>query len=114
MEVIKFNEAMCGKNSDVCKTLEYSFDNKCMDLGIATINGRFPDSGYAYNMEVAELVYVLEGNGKLYFKDKVIEFSKGDAILIEAQDKYYYETDYAVLALLCTPAWSPSQHKIEE
>ena len=51
---------------------------------------------------------------KLYFKDKVIEFSKGDAILIEVKDKYYYETDYAVLALLCTPAWSPSQHKIEE
>ena len=46
MEVIKYDNALKGKNSDKCKTLEYSFCDKKIDLGIATINGRYPDCGY--------------------------------------------------------------------
>ena len=45
MKVIKHNSALKGKNSDKCKTLEYSFMDKDIDLGIATISGRYPDEG---------------------------------------------------------------------
>lgn len=112
MELIKLENAITGKNSDKCKTLEYSFLNKKIDLGIATITGRFPDRGYALNEISEELVYVLEGTGTIYFEDKEVRFNKGDAILIEPNDKYYYETEYCVLSLSCTPAWSPNQHKV--
>jgi len=37
MEVIKLNEAEIGQNKEKCKTLEYSFGDKDIDLGIATI-----------------------------------------------------------------------------
>lgn len=114
MKVIKLKDAVTGKNSDVCKTLEYSFDDKDIDLGIATITGRFPSSGYAYNEISRELIYVLEGKGTLNFKDSCVEFSKGDAILIMPEDRYYFDTEYALISMSCTPAWSHEQHKIEE
>ncbi|MCM1052888.1 MAG: cupin domain-containing protein [Ruminococcus sp.] len=112
MKYINKNEALKGQNSEVCKTLEYSFSDSDIDLGIATIKGRFPDKGYALNLVSKELVYVLEGEGVLHFENEKIEFQVGDAILINPNDKYYYETDYCVLSLTCTPAWNPNQHKI--
>lgn len=49
MKKIARNEAEPGQNSPVCKTIEYSFGDTELDLGIATITGRFPDHGYAMN-----------------------------------------------------------------
>lgn len=112
MQIIKKEEAEVGQNSDVCKTLEYSFQDKDIDLGIATITGRFPDEGYACNLVSKELVYVLEGEGILHFQDKEFTYSKGDAILILPNEKYYYETKHSVVALSCAPAWMVEQHKI--
>ena len=63
MKKIARNEAEPGQNSPVCKTIEYSFGDTELDLGIATITGRFPDHGYAMNEVCRELVYVLEGEG---------------------------------------------------
>lgn len=112
MEFIKVENALKGKNSEVCKTLEYSFQDKNIDLGIATLSGRFPGEGYALNEISKELVYVINGSGTLVFQDRKIDFKVGDAILIQPGDKYYYETDFAVLSLICTPSWDPKQHKI--
>lgn len=112
MKIVKLHDTETGQNSDVCKTIEYSFQDKDIDLGIATITGRFPDSGYALNLVSKELVYVLEGSGTLYFENKEMSYSKGDAILILPNERYYYETEYSVLTLSCTPAWSKEQHKI--
>ena len=112
MEIIKYDNALKGKNSAKCKTLEYSFNDKEIDLGIATINGRYPDKGYGVNLVSKELIYVIEGKGTLNFENKRIEFSKGDSILIEPNEKYYYDTEYCVISMTCTPAWSPEQHKL--
>ena len=112
MEFIKYDNALKGKNSDKCKTLEYSFKDKEIDLGIATISGRYPDSGYCLNLVSKELIYVIEGKGTLNFENKKIEFSKGDSILIESNEKFYYDTDYCVISMTCTPAWSAEQYKL--
>ena len=112
MKVIKYNNALKGKNSDKCKTLEYSFMDKDIDLGIATIIGRYPDDGYGVNFVSKELIYVIEGSGTLNFEDKKVDFSKGDSILIEPNEKYYYDTEYCVISMTCTPAWSVEQHKL--
>ena len=112
MKVIKYNNALKGKNSDKCKTLEYSFMDKDIDLGIATISGRYPDDGYGVNLVSKELIYVIEGSGTLNFEDKKIDFSKGDSILIEPNEKYYYDTEYCVISMTRTPAWLVEQHKL--
>lgn len=76
MKVIKYDNALKGKNSDKCKTLEYSFMDKDIDLGIATISGRYPDDGYGVNLVSKELIYVIEGSGTLNFEDKKLTFQK--------------------------------------
>lgn len=45
MQIIKSSDAINGVNSDKCKTLEYSFGDKDIDLGLATITGRYPENG---------------------------------------------------------------------
>lgn len=45
MQIIKSSDAIKGVNSDKCKTIEYSFGDKNIDLGLATITGRYPENG---------------------------------------------------------------------
>jgi len=114
LKSIKYSNASTGNNSDKCKTLEYSFGDKEIDLGVATITGRYPEKGYCMNLVSKELVYVIEGNGTIYFENKKVDFSKGDAILIEPKEKYYWKSDYCVVSMTCTPAWSLEQYKTVE
>ncbi len=110
--IIEKNNAEMGTNNPICQTIEYSFDDKDIDLGIATIKGRYPKDGYCLNTVSKELIYVLDGSGKIYFKNKEISFSEGDAILILNNEPYYWETSYCKVAMTCTPAWNKEQYKI--
>lgn len=112
MELIRRTEAINKSNSDKCKVLEYSFDNKDIDLGVAIITGRYPENDYSINLKSKSLVYVLEGTGKLYLEDRMIDFFEGDSILIDKNEKYYWESDYCKVAMVCTPAWSVEQYKV--
>ena len=112
MQFIKKSNAVKGANSDKCKTLEYSFKDKGMDLGIATITGRYPENGFCVNTISKELIYVLDGNGKLYFENSCIEFEEGDSILINSNEKYYWDSTYCIVSMTCTPAWNEEQHKL--
>lgn len=114
MEKISLNDTTNVENSNLCKVKEYSFNSKEIDLGIATITGRYPEKGYCCNMVSEELVYVIEGSGKLYYEDGCISFEKGDAILISPKEKYYWDSTYCVVSLSCTPAFALEQHKIFE
>lgn len=55
---------------------------------------------------------MIEGSGKLHFEDKSVDFSKGDSILIDNNEKYYWEVEYCKVSMTCTPAWSKEQHKL--
>ena len=112
MQFIKKSNAVKGANSDKCKTLEYSFKDKEMDLGIATITGRYPENGFCVNTISKELIYVLDGNGKLYFENNCIEFEEGDSILINSNEKYYWDSTYCIVSMTCTPAWNEEQYKL--
>lgn len=112
MKIIRSNEAVEGSNSDKCVTIEYSFGDKDLDLGIAIITGRYPESGFCVNLISKELIYVLEGDGELCFNDKTIKFKQGDAILIENNEKYYWNTSYCKVSMSCSPAWNSEQHKL--
>lgn len=110
MQIIKNENAIKGANSDKCKTLEYSFGDKDIDLGVAVITGRYPESGYCKNLVSKELIYVLEGSGTLCLENESIKFSVGDSILIDNDEKYYWDTAYCKVSMTCTPAWSEEQH----
>lgn len=112
MKMIKSSDAVKGSNSDKCQTIEYSFGDKDIDLGLAIITGRYPESRFCINMISKELIYVIEGSGRLCFEDRNIEFSKGDSILIDNNEKYYWDVEYCKVSMTCTPAWSKEQYKL--
>lgn len=113
MKVVKFEEAEEFKNSDKCTVLEYPLNDKDINFATANIQGRYPDSGYCVNEKCKELIYVIDGNGTLNKKNEKINFSRGDAILIDKGEIYYWDAK-CIIAMPCTPAWYPEQHKLLE
>ena len=111
MKIIKLEQAEEHKNSDKCKTLEYGFNDKDIDCATAIITGRYPDLGYCMNEECKELIYVIDGRGTLNKENERIEFKKGDAILINKGEKYYWDAQGTIIKT-CTTAWYPEQHKL--
>ena len=113
MKVCRKEETVLYKNSATCENLEYPLGDSDINVSVAKIKGKYPVSGYCVNEEVKELLYVMEGTGKLIKKDETIEFKAGDVILVEKGEAYRWEANCTVL-IPCTPAWYPEQHKLIE
>ena len=113
MRIIRNNESEAGAHSGKCKIFEYSFGDKDIDLGIAVITGRYPEEGYCVNLISKELVYVVGGSGTLHLGNgKKVEFAEGDAILIDNNEKYYWDCEYCKVAMICTPSFTKEQYKV--
>lgn len=113
MKLVKQSQAEKFKNSDKCEVLEYPLGDKDINMATAIIKGRYPDNGYCVNEECKELIYVIEGKGTLNKRKEKIEFEKGDTILIDKGEIYYWDA-HCTIAMPCTPAWYPEQHKLIE
>lgn len=111
MKIIKFEQAEKCANSEKCQVLEYGFKDIDINCATAIITGRYPDTGYCMNEECKELIYVIDGYGTLNKENEIIEFKKGDAILIDKKEKYYWDA-HCTIIMPCTPAWYPEQHKL--
>lgn len=113
MKIVKFSTAQTIKNSDASKLLEYSIalNDKDIDFCINTISGRYPQKGYCSNEKCKELCYILEGNGKINKEDETISFEKGDVILIDKEEIYYWSGNCKII-MICTPAWYKEQCKL--
>lgn len=112
MKVIKKEDAELFNNSSVCSVVEYSFGDSDLDLGVSTIEGRYPDRGYALNEKSKMIVYVIDGKGRLYTEGDMTYFEVGDTLLINAGEKYYWDSEYCVLSIVSNPAWSSLQYKV--
>lgn len=112
MRVIKREDAEVFNNSPVCSVVEYSFGDSDLDLGLSTIEGRYPEKGFAINEKSKMIIYVVDGKGRLYVLDDMIYFEKGDTILINAGEKYYWDSEYCVISIVSNPAWSALQYKV--
>lgn len=112
MKVIKSKECFKGANADNCTYDEYDFGDKEIDFSTSKILGDYPKQAWCVNEKCKELIYILSGYGKLDFKNKQIEFSAGDAILIDKGELYCWKNCDCTVTMCCTPAWYPEQHKI--
>jgi len=111
MKIVKFGEAQKFSNSDKCIGYEYELNDKDINCATAIISGRYPDSGYCYNENCKELIYVIQGTGIIKIKDKEsISFKEKDVILINKGEIYYWSGDFMIV-MPCIPAWYPEQHK---
>ena len=110
MKVVLKNQAIQKTNSSMCSVIEYPLNDEMLDIAIATISGRYPDSGRVVNQKCKELAYVQDGEGKIVINGKDISLTVGDTVIIEAGESYYWEGNMQLL-LSCRPAWTIDQHQ---
>ena len=111
MKVCTYAQTQSKKPYDSCHVTEYALGHHDLDLAVAKINGRYPHEKWVLNEISAELGYILEGQGKVVTEKGEQFLSKGDAVILEAGEKYYWEGKMDVL-LTCHPIWSLSQHQV--
>ena len=110
MKKISKEEGKRLEASNSCDVIEYPLGDKDINGAVAEIRGRYPEKDRVVNTECKELVYVIEGKGKVVVEGEDYEFEKGDVLLIEPGEKYYWEGTFKIF-MPCTPAWYPEQHK---
>ncbi len=113
MKIVKKEEAKKVINSDTSQLLEYSLklQDKDLDFCINTIQGRYPQKGYCTNLKCKEICYILEGKGVIHKRNEEIQFDKGDVILIDKEEIYFWEGDCQII-MICNPAWYKEQCRL--
>lgn len=110
MKVLKKTQADKFANSSTCSGVEYSFNEKLLNIAVITIDGRYPSRGHLTNEVINEIIYVIDGTGTIGVGDKVNKLSPGDAVFIKSGERYFLEGKMQIF-VPCTPAFYPEQHK---
>lgn len=110
MKVVKKSQAKRFKNSDVCIAYEYPLSDEDINGTVIEIAGRYPDNGRVMNEVCKELAFVLSGTVTLNVEGRVVKLEKGDEVLIETHEKYYWDGK-CKLFVASVPAWNPKQHR---
>lgn len=110
MKIIHKNQTKKFNNSESCVAIEYPMEVEDFNGTIVELSGRYPSKGRVVNLKCKEMSYVVEGAGKVVVEGKEISLSKGDLVLIESGEKYFWDGKLT-LFVSCAPAWYPEQHK---
>lgn len=81
---------------------------------VAEIDGRYPETGWAVNTEVSEIIFVLEGSGELITKERRVTLAKAALAVVETGEAYYFEGKSLRVFIAYTPPWTPEQYKVME
>lgn len=98
------------KITPTCTANEYPHGDRDLWGSVIEIHGRYPENGYTVNEKCKELVYFIDGVGKLVVNGKTTKVQIGDQVLIAPGEKFYWVGDL-VMFMPCSPAWYPEQHK---
>ncbi len=109
--IVRRDDRVEHKNSENCTVFEYPLGDKDVDIADAFINGRYPDTGWAVNEEVKEVVFVVGGEGKVVVDGLEFGLKEGDSVLILPKQKYFFEGNNLRIIIACSPAWRPEQYK---
>tara|TARA_B100001245_G_scaffold55335_1_gene37492 strand:- start:504 stop:836 length:333 start_codon:yes stop_codon:yes gene_type:complete len=102
------------KNSDTCEGVSYSHESARHDIAIITIDGRYPEEGWAMNETSEEMAVVMNGSGKLMIKDDaVVRLEKGDGAYVPAGEWFAWSGNMT-LAMSCSPPFSEEQYSWKE
>jgi mannose-6-phosphate isomerase-like protein (cupin superfamily) len=108
--MIKKENRIRHENSKKCIAYEYPIGDKDLNIALVEIRGRYPDSGVVINEVVKELIFVIEGKGKIVIDNKEYQLNEEDSLIILPKQKYYWEGNLKLL-ITCNPSWYPEQHK---
>lgn len=111
MILVKQNQTNMVIASSATKIQEYLMDDEEVSGAVTEIRGRYPETGFAYNVKSKEMVYVLDGKGKIIQPEKETEINSGDILIIDRMEKFAWLGNLK-LFLVTLPKFDPKQHKI--
>lgn len=109
MQKYSQTETFEHKNSEHCVVTGFPAEDSDINFAIVKVSSRYPDKGLVTNTLCKEMAYVQEGGGKIVVDDIEYVMQKGDVVLIDRNEKYYWDGDMT-LHIACTPAFTPEQH----
>ena len=109
MNLIKKTEAKTHQNGPACQVFEYEFpDENDVDNAVVSLDGRYPERGYAINRKCKELIYVMEGAGVVVADGQLHVLGEGDMGFIVTGEEYHLVGKMKLL-ITSVPAWRPDQ-----
>ena len=114
MKIWKKGEGFKFNNSNDCFGESFELEGANLNIAVITIKSRYPEKGYAYNIEAQEMAYVVRGSGSVEVKyGKNLSLSQGDVVYFAEMEKIAWDGDM-VLVVPCGPAFDPNKHKFTD
>jgi len=111
MKTIKKSESQEFKNGSNCAVYEYPMGDNAINGAVVKLSGRYPGKGSSVNSVCKMMAYIIDGGGAIFVDGKETKIEKGDLVLVEPNEKYYWQGSME-LFMPCTPAWTPEQYKV--
>lgn len=100
-------------NSNTCQGASFGVSGAPIDLAEITIAGRYPEQGWARNLESHEMVRVLSGTGRLLLEDgESTDLQEGDVVHVPPSEWFAWSGDMTIL-MACSPAFDQRQYEVE-
>ncbi len=110
MKKIERGDAEEFQNGETCLVSEYPLGEETLDASVAKISGRYPDEGWVLNRVSKEIAFVVSGQGKLVHENGEETLGKGDVVLLEPGEKFYWDGTMEIF-ISCAPAWKYAQYE---
>lgn len=92
------------------KGYEYPFNIKNLDFAVVEIKGKYPTDNWCRNTLLDAIFYVKKGKGRIIFKDKIYDLNEDDAIFVERNEWYYWDsTTNATIIEMYNSQWTFAQ-----
>ncbi len=111
MHIVHKNTANKVNASPSTTIWEYLMDEESMSGALTSVNGRYPEKGFAVNELSKELVYILSGQGKILSLSGEEAFQEGDVVFVDRKEPFAWEGTFSMF-MATTPTFDPKQHRI--
>lgn len=97
-------------NSATCHGVSFAAEAP-VDLAEITIDGRYPETGWARNRASHEMVRILKGVGGLALRSgQDMELAEGDVVHISPGEWFAWSGRMTIL-MACSPPFDPAQYE---
>lgn len=99
-------------NSEECRGVAVVPEDAPTDIAVIEITGRYPESGWAVNLEVHEIVHITRGFGSVAIMGAELQdLCAGDIVYISPGKAFAWD-GHMELVMACTPPFDPNQYEI--
>lgn len=89
---------------------EYALPFNSVSVGVSSIHGRYPETGFDVDKEIEQVWYVESGEGTIETEGGLNPIALHDMVHIPKNTPYAITGNELVLVVSSSPPWSSNQH----